>query len=201
MKKISCSCNHVFEADLRDLIDIDQDTAELEKLAAGTFMTFTCPSCGTTVKPEYPIRVIWPSHNFDASVIPELDRGSFERGELRIENSLLVGYLELSDRIAVLKAKLEPIAIEALKYYLLLKADEAKPDAEVSAWFQNYSGDSIEFHLHGLRANEVAVSRIPYSLYERTLADFHADENAEPFVSLRKGPYLSVQNLLKPEAE
>jgi len=117
-----------------------------------------------------------------------------------LATDFVVGYPELADRVAVLEAGLDPAAVEILKYYLLLKAAEADPNAEASAWFNGLAADSLEFHVHGLRPGEVAVSRIPRSLYERTLAESKVRPGEEPFRSIRNGNYVSVQNLFSPEA-
>jgi hypothetical protein len=201
MRSITCPCNHVFEADIPDSIDLDADSSQLKALADGDFLAITCPSCGYVSKPEFPLEVVWASHDLTLKVIPELERGDFylqptvSPGDAQV----VIGYPELADRIAVVAAGLDVLAIEALKYYLLVKAEEAAPDAEVGAWFSGRTDDIIEFHLHGLREGEVAVSRVPFALYERTLADSRADADSEPFASLRFGPYLSVQNILRPE--
>jgi hypothetical protein len=99
----------------------------------------------------------------------------------------------------VVAAGLDPLTVEALKYYLLLKAAEADPDAETSAWFHSVGNDFIEFHVYGLRPGEAAVSRIPRSLYERTLAESIAHAESEPFRSIAAGRYVSVQNLFGTE--
>jgi hypothetical protein len=90
--------------------------------------------------------------------------------------------------------------VEALKYYLLLKAGESYPEEEIGAWYQGRSPDSLEFHLHGIREGEVAVTRLPLSIYEKTLADFIKHPRGEIFTSLRVRSYLSVQNMMRPDA-
>ncbi len=201
MRSITCPCNHVFDANIPETIDLDSDKSQLDALADGTFMTVTCPSCGYESKPEFPLTVVWPSHGLKLKVLTELDRGDFYREGAPEDVPLVIGYPELAERIAVVASGLDVLTVEALKYFLLLKAEEAAPDAEVGAWFSGRVGDMVEFHLHGLRTNEIAVSRVPYALYERTLMDSHAMPEAEPFTSIRYGPYLSVQNILRPEVE
>jgi predicted nucleic-acid-binding Zn-ribbon protein len=46
MRSITCPCNHVFDANIPETIDLDSDKSQLDALADGTFMTVTCPSCG-----------------------------------------------------------------------------------------------------------------------------------------------------------
>ncbi len=202
MRSITCPCTHVFEADIPESIDLDVDGSQLGALADGTFLTVTCPNCGYQSKPEFPLTIIWPSRALALRVIPEIDRGEFYRTESqKDETPVVIGYPELAERVAVVAAGLDVLAVEAIKYFLLLKAEEAAPDAEVGAWFSAKTGETVEFHLHGLKTDEVAVSRVPLALYERTLADSRATPTQEPFASLRYGPYLSVQNVLRPEIE
>lgn len=199
MRSITCPCNHVFDANIPETIDLDADKSQLDALGNGTFLAVTCPSCGYESKPEFPLTVVWPSHALKLKVLAELDRGDFYKEGIPDDVPLVIGYPELAERIAVVASGLDVLVIEALKYFLLLKAEEAAPDAEVGVWFSGRVEDSIEFHLHGLRANEIAVSRVPFALYERTLMDSRTSPEAEPFTSLRFGPYLSVQNILRPE--
>lgn len=195
MRTIVCSCNATFTADLPESIDLDENPAFLQELQTGNFMSVVCPTCGRKLKPEIPLIVQWPSKGLRLRVIPELDLMDEESagGETF---SVVVGYPELAERVAVVAAGLEPMAVEALKYYLLLKASEADPNAETSAWFYSLGPETIDFHVHGLRSGEVAVSRVPRSLYERTLAESKSRPDEEPFSSLKKGNRVSVRNLL-----
>ncbi len=200
MRTVTCSCNASFSAELPDSIDLDASPEYLEHLSAGSFMSVACPTCGRKLKPEFLLNVVWPSKSAALIAVPELDRPNLAEtvGEEK-DASVVVGYPELAERIAVLDAGLDPTAIEILKYYLLLKAAEADPNAEASAWFFAYENDAIVFHLHGLRPGEVAISKIPRSLYERTLGESKSRPDEEPFRSIRSGNYISVRNLFKTE--
>lgn len=201
MRTIICSCDATFEEDVPDSIDIDASVDLKRSLLDGSFMTFTCPSCGRSLKPEFPLSVRWPSKGLTFSVIPELERPRLEDLQTPSDTDILFGYAELADRVSVIDADLDPVSVEALKYFLLLKATEADPDAEPTAWFHGLAGDTLEFHIHGLRPNEVAVSRIPRSLYERTLSEKASHPDSEPFCLISVGRYTSVQNLFKPSAD
>jgi hypothetical protein len=185
-------------------IDLDVRNEYIDQILNGDFMTFTCSSCGKKHKPEFPITLIWASHKKRFEVLPELQRREFYRRKHSAfrkseKPEYLIGYPELADRIAVLHDGLEPIAIEGLKYYLLLKAEESYPDAEIRIWYHKQEKDSLEFHLHGIRKDEVAVTKVPRSLYEKTLEDYKKSPKNEPFSSLYVHSYLSVQNLMSPE--
>ncbi|AEJ19567.1 CpXC domain-containing protein [Gracilinema caldarium] len=200
---ITCQCEHRFEVDIPELVNLDEKTKVIEELCNGTFLTIICPSCDTPLKPEFPLIIEWPSHKTRLQVLPEFDRGAFYTNKVQAapHTEIVIGYPEAADRIMVLREGLDPIIIEALKYYLLLKADEMNPEAEATAWFAGKNRETLEFHVHGLRNEEVAVSNIPFTVYTKTSEEYHRNPDIEPFKSLRFGPYVSVQNLLRPELE
>ncbi|MDR2435399.1 MAG: CpXC domain-containing protein [Treponema sp.] len=199
-QNITCPCGRGFSVVAEEAIDLDASPEYIGKITDGSFMSFTCPGCGKTHKPEFPVRLLWPSQKITLEVLPELDRGEFYRRKT-VEPGVetVIGYPELADRIAVIRDGLEPAAIETLKYYLLLKAEENYPEQEIRIWYQGKNAGGVEFHLHGIKAGEVAITRVPISVYEKTLADFRERPGAEVFTSLRTRSYLSVQNMLRPE--
>jgi hypothetical protein len=200
-RTIPCFCDNIFSVEVPDEIDLDAQEEYINKIMDGSFMNFFCTNCGKKHKPEFPITVLWPSRNLRLEVIPELERGEFYRRKKDQEQKeTVIGYPELSDRIAVYRDRLEPAVIEALKYYLLLKAAETNPEGEISIWYQDKGPDSLEFHIHGLKPDEIAVTQLPLELYEKTHRDYKAAPRGELFSSLRWRSYLSVQNMMRPEA-
>jgi hypothetical protein len=198
-RNISCPCGKNFSVETEEEIDLDQNDY-LDKICDGTFMSFTCPDCGKKHKPEYKIMLAWKSKNLNIEVLPELERGEFYRRKK--ENApfeTIIGYPEMADRIAVIKDNLEPVAIETLKYYLLAKAEENYPGREINAWYNGKGPSGIEFHLDGIRDDEVAVMRVPLQVYEKTCEDWRKHPKNEIFTSLRSRSYLSVQNMLRPD--
>jgi hypothetical protein len=188
--------------DAPEEIDLDAEPRYVEDIIAGNFMNFVCTSCGKKHKPEFPITVKWNSKGAVLEVLPELDRGLFYRRKEEKKSAFtgaLIGYPELAERIAVLRDGLKVEVVEAIKYYLLLKADEAYPDEEISVWYQHRADSSLEFHIHGIKKEEVAVMRVPLTLYEKTLADFKKNPKSEPFSLLRVKNYVSIQNVLRPD--
>jgi hypothetical protein len=200
-QKIPCYCDNTFSVEVPAEIDLDRQGEYLDKILDGSFMTFFCTSCGKKHKPEFPVTILWPSKNLRLEVLPELDRGEFYRRKKEQDpKETVIGYPELSDRIAVYRDGLEPAVIEALKYYLYLKAEEASPDGELGVWYQQRGPEGLEFHIHGLKQDEVAVTILPLDLYEKTRRDYKAHPKGELFSSLRHRSYLSVQNMRRPEA-
>lgn len=198
-RTITCPCGKVFSIEAEDPVDLDLKPEYIERIAGGSFMTFVCPGCGKNHKPEFPARLDWPSKHLSFEVLPELDRGEFHRRKQDPpDTETIIGYPELADRVAVIRDGLEPAVIEMLKYMLLLKAEETYPACEVNAWYMGTGSGGIEFHLHGLKADAVAVIRTPLSLYEKTLAGYRKNPNSESFAAFRTRTYLSVQNALYP---
>jgi hypothetical protein len=74
-------------------------------------------------------------------------------------------------------------------------------------WYHGFTeaGDSreteasLQFHIHGIRKDEVAVMKVPLSLYEKTLDDYKKHPKKEVFSDLRVRTYLSVKNTMRAE--
>ena len=204
-RKITCFCDNSFEVEVPEEIDLDTGKY-LEEIQNGSFFSFTCTACGKVHKPEFPLSVFWPSKNLNFEVLPEQERGEFQRrkkdsaGKETGTLETIIGYPELADRLAVIKDGFDPVAVEAIKYFLHLKADEQYPDDVIDIWYYGNTDNSLEFHIHGIRANEVAVMKIPLSLYHKTLDDYKKSPKSEVFASLKLRNYLSVKNAMIPEA-
>ena len=200
-QNIGCPCGRNFSVEIEEEIDLDQKPERLEEINGGTFMSFTCPNCGKKHKPEYKITLLWKSKNLKLEVLPELERGEFYRNKKEtVSLETIIGYPEMADRIAVIKDDLEPAAIETLKYYLLVKAEENYPDREINVWYHGKDSGGVEFHLNGIREDEVAVMKVPLQVYEKTIKDYRKHPKNEIFTSLRCRSYLSVQNIYRPDA-
>jgi len=210
-QKITCFCENAFEVDISDEINLD-DGKSLAEILDGSFLTFKCPSCGKKHKPEFPIYLVWPSKKVKFEVFRELDRGEFYRRKklpsdrFFTDNNFcsletIISFPELAERLAILNDGFDPAAIEAIKYYLHVKAEEQYPDNELTIYY--YSSDSakesLEFHIHGIREGEVAVMKISSALYKQTLDDYKRNPKSELFSSLRVNSYLSVKNTMRPE--
>jgi hypothetical protein len=210
-RKIPCLCENTFTVEVPEEIDLDKDPTYLDEIENGGFMNFTCSSCGKLHKPEFPLIVLWPGRNLRLEVIPEQERMGFYRrkGEKQKDDKTeaVIGYIELADRLAVIRDGLEPAVIESLKYYLYLKAGETNPENEINIWYHGKTTEeeapdvisaALEFHIQGLKENSVALTRLPFSLYEKSAEDYKKHPKAELFISLRHKNYLSVQNMMLP---
>jgi hypothetical protein len=213
-RKIPCLCERFFEVEVPEEINLDTDPAYLDEIKNGSFFSFSCPACGKKHKPEFPLSILWPSRKLRFEVLPELDRGGFYRRKKNAGQKkagaceTIIGYPEMADRLSVIQDGFEPAPIEAIKYYLHLKAEEQYPDEEIEIWYFGFSrgGDALgiesflEFHIHGIKENEVAVMKVPLSLYEKTLQDYRSSPKKGIFSILRVQTYLSVKNTMRSEA-
>jgi hypothetical protein len=204
-QKIPCFCDNTFTVDVPEKIDLDANSEYIDQIINGTFLNFTCPGCGKKHKPEFAITIAWPVKKIRFEVFPELDRGEFYRRKKEtpdkgpLVKETIIGYPELSDRIMVYRDGLEPAAVEAVKYFLYLKAEESYPDSELEIWYISSSMEVLEFHIHGIKQDEIAVMKIPFSLYKKTLDDYKKHPKDEMFSALRVRTYLSVKNTMRPE--
>ena len=199
MRKITCPGEQVFTADIPETVERDQDKDSLDKLMDGSLLSCICPTCNAELNLDLPLTIHWPSRKSTIIMVPEMERLALVSGTLSAKKHAnhVVGYAELVDRIAVLRDGLEPVVIEALKYRLLQKAKEAEPKKSPVAFYdrRNETGE-LEFHIHGIRDNEVAVTRIPSRLYDSILGDWKANPDREDYTALKNGSYLSVRNIL-----
>jgi len=199
VRKITCPCEQTFKADIPETVNLDKDKDCLDKLMDGTLLSCICPTCNTELNLDIPLTVFWPSRKATIMMIPEMERLALVSGKVPAKKNAdyVVGYAELVDRVAVLRDGFEPVVIEALKYRLLQKAEESKPRTSPVVLYEkrDEAGD-LEFHIHGIRENEVAVTHIPSHLYDSVLADWKADSDREDYTALKNGAYLSVRNIL-----
>ncbi|MDR0387108.1 MAG: CpXC domain-containing protein [Treponema sp.] len=202
-RDIPCLCENTFTVEVPEEINLDEQLLYLDAILDGTFMSFVCSICGKTHKPEFPVKVLWPSRNLVMEVLPQEERAFFFRRKKKNrkadEAETVIGYDELADRLAVIRDGLEPVVIEALKYYFHLKAGEFCPDTETGVRYRRKNAGGLEFHLYGLRRDSVAITNVPLEMYEKTLAEFKRRPKGEPFASLRFGSCLSAQNMMLPE--
>ncbi|MCL2070042.1 MAG: CpXC domain-containing protein [Treponema sp.] len=203
-RKVPCHCESSFDIETPEEVDLDVQ-ANMDAIQDGSFMNFTCPSCGKKHKPEFPITLIWPSKNLFFEVFTELDRGEFYRrknapsGKNSVALEAIIGYPEMAERLAVIRDGYDPVAVEAIKYHLQLKAEDQYEDIEMDIWYFSTENNSIVFHIHGIREGEVAVTKVPISLYEKTLSDYLSNPKKEIFKELRVQNYTSVKNTMRPE--
>lgn len=198
MKTITCLCENSFDVDIPDEIDLDADQAHLDKIRSGGFLSFPCPACGKTLKPEFPVKVKSASLRLSLFMIPEDERMTFYRGKYQVPSGYecVIGYPELLDRVRAVADGFDHRAIEVMKYIFLCRAEESDPKAQPLIFYHGIEEGSLSFHVHGLKDDgNVAVVRAPRQLYEMTLKELPAKSKEEPFDAILKPPYVSVNRL------
>jgi hypothetical protein len=198
-RTITCMCETTFEGEFPEEVDIDEDPSLMGKIQDGSFLSVSCPSCGKTLKPEFEVLV--RSAKASWYLVPELSRMDFYSKKIDCPKGarIAIGYSELAEKLLIAQAGLDESAIEFLKYYLYVKAEESNPAGEIEIRFKEISGDTISFYIVGLKADEIAITKIPRSLYETMRLKEKLEE--EPFKEIAKAPYISVNKVLQAEAE
>lgn len=203
-EKITCRCDNEFEVEIPELSDIDQDESILEEIKSGNFLTYRCPECGITLPLEFKTRIKWnkiPGKNNTIILIPERDRMGFINGAVKNEkdDSVVIGFQELLERLAVVENDLSVLTIESLKLLLLEKAASSLPDKKPVIFFNSVvSGEdtkNLEFYIHGLKEKEVAKAMIPFTLYKEEESKINLGENSDYYNSFTVNGYTSVNNI------
>ena len=197
MRTVTCMCDKTIDADLPDVVDLDAAPDERDRILDGSFFSLTCPHCGTLLKPELSVRVRSASSKLDALVLPEGDRVSFYDGAVEVPAGceVLVGYAELVERVAILRDGYEPFAVEVVKYFLLGKAVEAAPDADIVVTYHGTEEGKLVFYIVGMKSDETGVVRVPLATYDDIAKDAAGYRAKAPFDAIAKGPYKSVNVL------
>jgi len=197
MRQVTCMCETVFDADLPEDFDLDLNPDVLDEILKGEFLAVRCPNCGTRLKPELRVRLFSEKNKVNLFMLPESERMSLYLGKAGIPDGAeaVVGYAELFERVKVLSDKLDPVAMEILKYLLMQKAEEQAPDADISVAYAGMKDGKLSFHLSGLKEGQVAVLPIETSTYAKTLEDKPRSIREAPFDRIFKGPYRSIRML------
>ncbi len=204
--KIFCPCDNSFSVKHNSTINIDKSPEVLKEIANGSFLKFECPKCGRGVRSEIKTRFEWPSKGQTLLFVPEANRiaclnicsgNKKPDDELKIEKdeTPVIGFIELAERIACIQADLDPHALEVLKFFLLDSAKDIKNKKIKIVFNAPLADGKFEFYVHGLKADEVAVMQVPDKLYDSIAADIKKKKKDEVFKAVFLGNYLSYQNI------
>ena len=192
MRTVPCYCENVIETDLPELIDLEVHSEYYAEIQDGSFQNLTCDKCGLLLKPELRVRLKDASRHFDLLFIPEADRGDFLKGAVDCEAPrLAIGYPELVEKISLLMAALDDGAVEILKYFLKKKTG----NDDVLIYFRKVEDDHLIFHIHGLKEDQVASTRLPAAVYRDTEASLPEKRGDELFSAILEPPYVSANKI------
>ncbi len=197
-RKLVCFCEHEFESDVPDSVDLTEQPEARRAILEGDFQTILCPGCGKTLKPEFPVLVREPGRTL--FFVPELDRVAYYRGKLPYPvgevDRVAIGYDELVEKLRIREAGLDDRVVEVLKYYLLQKVlENYEGEGEVRLLFSGLEPAGLVFHAHGLRDQEVGVLRVSRQMAEKAAEQLESKLRAEPFDQFLAGPYVSINKL------
>jgi hypothetical protein len=195
-RTVTCKCDNQMEVEVPETIDLSEDPEQVAQILDGRFLSFVCDSCGTTVKPEIPVRIVWPEKDADIHFVPELERSAYLRGKHQYPQAgrVVIGYPELVEKIRILQDSLDDRVVELLKYRLLQKAP---PAADITIYYHGREEDSLVFHVHGLRKDKVGVSTVPQTAYQRLEAELAEKLKDPAYVEFLSPPYVSVNTITR----
>lgn len=195
-RTIPCYCEYNVEIDVPDEVDLSTRPSIRDEIVAGNFLSALCPNCGKLLKPEFAVRIIDSSRNMEILLVPELERSAFLLGKSQyrlrdaVSGRVAIGYPELVEKLLVFEAGLDDRVVELIKFYLAQKTDGSQ---NLQIYFREKAGDRIVFHLFGLKADEVGVSRVPFSLYEKLQKELPERLQESPYDAMLAPPYVSFQ--------
>jgi hypothetical protein len=200
-RRIVCFCEHTFDADVPDSINLGSDPELEQAITSGEFLSIRCPNCGKVLKPEFPVLIEDPQAENSIFFVPELDRSQFFRGalsySLREANRVAIGYEELVEKFLLKQYNLDDRVIEIVKYYLLSKMmEDEQGDKEVRILFSKKEEETALFNVLGLKENEVGILKVPMSTVKKIASQLEEKKQQEPFSEILKAPYISINNLL-----
>ncbi len=191
MKTINCFCGASFDEDVKDQIDLNDEPELIKSILDGSFMSFECPKCGKTLRPEFHVK--FRGDNIDLEIIPEIERDSFLAG--RIESTaaqVVIGMAELREKLLIMEYGYDDRIIELVKLYLLKKAGDKQ---NITILFAGKEHSAIIFHIYGLKEGETGISKLPESIYnnlEENLEEKLREPGIAEFLSL---PYRSINTI------
>jgi hypothetical protein len=200
MTEITCVCEKTFEADIPDTVDLAANPEVLETILNGSFLTFRCPHCGHTVKPEVPLHIIDSDKQVDIFLVPEPDRNRYLLGRYKHPDCrrIVIGYPELIEKLKIYFARLDEFAIELIKYYILVKAGVG---SSPSIYFDAVDSGTLIFDIIGLREDEIAKMQIQSEVYDKALTELSQKRGEEPYSTFLEPPYISISKIEIEEEE
>lgn len=189
---VPCHCGQIIETNLEAEIDLSLQPHIYKEIIEGSFMSFNCPKCGNNIKTELTLHLYDKKNDIDLYFIPELKRASYLSGNITVTAARLVaGYKELSEKMVIAGEKLDDRIIEIIKFQLLEKSEKKN----IQIFLNHVDKDALIFYIHGLKPDQLGVSKIPRRVYDQIncrLDELLNDDNIKLFTT---PPYVSVNRI------
>jgi hypothetical protein len=201
-RHIACFCETTFDADLPRSADMTGDPEIEQLILDGSFMSVTCPGCGRVLTPEYPFQLTGVRQFGEVFLVPETERGAYERGALEYETGtpgrVVVGFPELREKVLISTLGLDDRVIEIMKYYLLTGSAPSggdEPEKEVGIVYRGKEAGRHVFNIVGMKEGEIGVARLAEELYARIATDVDTRIQEEPFKDFCASPWVSLRRV------
>jgi hypothetical protein len=201
-RHIACFCETTFDADMPSSADMTGDPEIEQLILDGSFMSVTCPGCGRRLTPEYPFRLSGVRGFGDLFLVPETDRGAYERKRLEYDagspGRITVGFPELREKVLIAGLGLDDRVVEIMKYYLLTgsaSTGEGEQEKEVGIVYRGKESDRHVFNIMGMKEGEIGVARLAEELYGRIASDVETRVKEDPFLDFCVPPWVSLRKI------
>ncbi len=192
MISIPCHCGNTIETEVDEVIELESKPEIYSDIIEGKFLSFECPKCGNEVKTEARVRLTDKKQGIDIDFIPESDRMMFLSGKITTKaKRVVIGYNELVEKITCFGAKLDDRAIEIIKFNMLEKAESDL----IRIFFNNKDNEELIFHIHGLKPEQIGISRLPMAVYAKIIQQLDELLKNDDIKLFTKGPYVSVEQI------
>ena len=194
MRKFVCNCGNEIETDFPEVFDARNNPDIFDRILEGTFLSVTCPVCETLVKPELPVRIRDDSQNIDIYFYPDGEREKYLGGKLTTAEAdrIVFGYPELVEKVTICLNRLNDMVIETIKYFYLQKGGSK---SDISIRLDSVDEANLQFHIHGLKKNEIGVTKIPLDFYKKIENDLASIKKKENLQEIINPPYVSIKKI------
>lgn len=201
LREITCLCENIFKAEIPTEYDCQAEPQTISCILDGSFLNVNCPLCKKRLKLEFNVHIFDHAKGWDIELIPELERNEYLRKLTNIDQHnkkrVVIGYRELLEKVKCLQDNLDDQAVEYLKYHILsqimAKTDNEEIDIRIF-YFETKEGE-LHFHIEGLKQDEIALLKLPQSIYQKAIKDWPQHIQEEPFKDFLYPPYVSINRL------
>lgn len=194
MNTVNCNCGNKIDVDFPDTYNSATCPNLILEILEGTFMSVQCPSCKTVIKPELPVRIIDESNKINILFRPEEERIQFLTEKLNLPSTdrVTFGYLELAEKVLSFTKGLDDQVVEIIKYFYLKKAGAG---SDLTIHLVDADHDNLQFHIHGLKEQEIGIANIGYEFYQRIEEDLQNIVKNEGLHEVLIPPYVSIKKV------